>query len=131
MSEEYADEIEPSKNEIETQSNNEKRKIDDKDGETSEKEDKVKKLKTETLIDNKIDEIDDNLQLNPELFDQSPKFEEKLLTFDEDCIDCKLKFRDPTEKDFLMYLHAFSYQVMKKISIIKLNKLKNLNNFIK
>ena len=31
---------------------------------------------------------------------------------DPNCYECKVKYRDPTPKDLIMYLHALKYQVL-------------------
>lgn len=33
------------------------------------------------------------------------------MTFDENCYECKVKYRDPKPKDLVMYLHAWKYRV--------------------
>lgn len=38
------------------------------------------------------------------------EFIPKKLTVDENCLECKLKFKDPRLQDLVMYLHAFKYK---------------------
>lgn len=33
------------------------------------------------------------------------------MTLDENCYECKVKYRDPKPKDLIMYLHAWKYKV--------------------
>ena len=40
-----------------------------------------------------------------------PSFDESLLTKDDECFECKQKYRDPKRSDLTMYLHALSYKV--------------------
>ncbi len=41
----------------------------------------------------------------------SVAFDKSRLVPDEDCLDCKHNFRDPTPDELIMYLHALSYKV--------------------
>lgn len=38
-------------------------------------------------------------------------FNRDLLTIDEHCYECKVKYRDPKPSDLVMYLHALKYSV--------------------
>ena len=38
-------------------------------------------------------------------------FDESRLTVDRHCYECKVKYRDPTAKDLVMFLHAWTYSV--------------------
>lgn len=40
-----------------------------------------------------------------------PKFDPSRIEIDDDCFECKQKYRDPTRSDLIMYLHALSYKV--------------------
>ena len=37
--------------------------------------------------------------------------DESRLTVDRHCYECKVKYRDPTAKDLVMFLHAWAYSV--------------------
>lgn len=39
------------------------------------------------------------------------------MTFDENCYECKVKYRDPKPKDLVMYLHAWKYRVSTSASM--------------
>jgi hypothetical protein len=39
------------------------------------------------------------------------RFDVKKLTFDSHCYECKVKYRDPSPKDLVMFLHAYTYTV--------------------
>ena len=39
------------------------------------------------------------------------RFDESRLTVDRHCYECKVKYRDPTAKDLVMFLHAWTYSV--------------------
>ena len=34
------------------------------------------------------------------------------MTWDPNCYECKVRYRDPKSKDLVMYLHAWRYKVM-------------------
>ena len=38
------------------------------------------------------------------------------MTWDPNCYECKVRYRDPKSKDLVMYLHAWRYKVMSFIS---------------
>ncbi len=74
--------------------------------ETEEKEDlsENKKVKTSLEIEFEKNVADANGS-------KRPGFDEKLVTRDEDCFECKQIYRDPKRSDLIMYLHALSYKV--------------------
>lgn len=37
------------------------------------------------------------------------KFDKKKLSVDPNCVECKMRYKDPTPKELIMYLHAFKY----------------------
>jgi len=39
------------------------------------------------------------------------RFDVKKLSFDPHCYECKVKYRDPSPKDLVMFLHAYTYTV--------------------
>ena len=39
-------------------------------------------------------------------------FDHKKLSYDAHCYECKVKYRDPSPKDLVMFLHAYTYTVM-------------------
>ena len=43
---------------------------------------------------------------------------------DPHCYECRVKYRDPTPKDLIMYLHALSYQVFIRFFNCCINDLK-------
>ena len=42
---------------------------------------------------------------------EQPSFDPSKMTFDNSCITCQQKFRDPLPEELVMFLHAYSYQV--------------------
>ena len=38
-------------------------------------------------------------------------FDQKKLTVDHHCYECKVKYRDPRPRDLVMFLHAWTYSV--------------------
>ena len=38
------------------------------------------------------------------------------MTWDPNCYECKVRYRDPKSKDLVMYLHAWRYKVISFIS---------------
>ncbi len=43
------------------------------------------------------------------------RFDESKLSVDKYCYECKVKYRDPTPKDLVMFLHAWAYTVIASI----------------
>ena len=39
------------------------------------------------------------------------------MTWDPNCYECKVRYRDPKAKDLVMYLHAWRYKVRRKSEI--------------
>lgn len=38
-------------------------------------------------------------------------YQARLMTIDEHCYECKVRYRDPKPRDLVMYLHALKYSV--------------------
>ena len=49
------------------------------------------------------------------------------MTWDPNCYECKVRYRDPKAKDLVMYLHAWRYKVKK---IYKMRMTRYLDNVI-
>ena len=49
------------------------------------------------------------------------------MTWDPNCYECKVRYRDPKAKDLVMYLHAWRYKVKK---IYKIRMTRYLDNVI-
>ena len=56
-------------------------------------------------------EDDELLQKNKEY-----RYVPEKMTWDPNCYECKVRYRDPKSKDLVMYLHAWRYKVMSFIS---------------
>ena len=42
------------------------------------------------------------------------------MTWDPNCYECKVRYRDPKAKDLVMYLHAWRYKVLLKHNVANL-----------
>ena len=42
------------------------------------------------------------------------------MTWDPNCYECKVRYRDPKAKDLVMYLHAWRYKVILDFYIVNL-----------
>ena len=51
--------------------------------------------------------------------DADELFDLKKLSYDAHCYECKVKYRDPSPKDLVMFLHAYTYTVRVYFYIIK------------
>ena len=52
------------------------------------------------------------------------------MTWDPNCYECKVRYRDPKPKDLVMYLHAWVYKVrkihfFKMVLVLYINKIDN------
>jgi hypothetical protein len=47
--------------------------------------------------------------------DDIERLDESKISVDKHCYECKVKYRDPTAKDLVMFLHAWAYSVNKLI----------------
>ena len=60
-------------------------------------------LETGPIQDSEDDEL---LQKNKEY-----RYVPEKMTWDPNCYECKVRYRDPKAKDLVMYLHAWRYKV--------------------
>lgn len=65
-------------------------------------------LETGPEVENEDDEL---LQKNKEY-----RYVPEKMTWDPNCYECKVRYRDPKSKDLVMYLHAWRYKVISFIS---------------
>ena len=58
-------------------------------------------------------EDDELLQKNKEY-----RYTPEKMTWDPNCYECKVRYRDPKAKDLVMYLHAWRYKVRTEVVIL-------------
>ena len=46
---------------------------------------------------------------------QEYRYQPEKMTWDPNCYECKVRYRDPKPKDLVMYLHAWRYKVKNEI----------------
>ena len=49
------------------------------------------------------------------------------MTWDPNCYECKVRYRDPKAKDLVMYLHAWRYKVSAQLYILNRKLITRLN----
>ena len=59
--------------------------------------------------------------------DADELFDHKKLSYDAHCYECKVKYRDPSPKDLVMFLHAYTYTVI--FRIVPKNIFQIVNSF--
>ena len=51
------------------------------------------------------------------------------MTWDPNCYECKVRYRDPKAKDLVMYLHAWRYKVIVSHSLVRYDLLSRKDEF--
>ena len=51
------------------------------------------------------------------------------MTWDPNCYECKVRYRDPKAKDLVMYLHAWRYKVIISRSLVRYDLLSRKDEF--
>ena len=65
-------------------------------------------------------EDDELLQKNKEY-----RYVPEKMTWDPNCYECKVRYRDPKAKDLVMYLHAWRYKVTMTGGILQYSLIKS------
>ena len=73
-------------------------------------------------------ELDSNEPITDQDNELLAKFKEyrygpEKMTWDPNCYECKVRYRDPKAKDLVMYLHAWRYKVIVSRTLIRYDLL--------
>ena len=79
-------------------------------------------------------ELDSNEPITDQDNELLAKFKEyrygpEKMTWDPNCYECKVRYRDPKAKDLVMYLHAWRYKVIVSRTLVRYGVLAKKDKF--